>query len=185
MSDLTSLRIQSQLYHYAALVTQVYDGDTVTVDIDLGVGVWRRDQTIRLWKIDTPELRGPGKEAGLRARDLVRGLVLDKAVLLRTILDKRGRDRTGKFGRLLGEVIVEGEDGSLVNVNQLLLEQGYALPMTESGSKIRWAAGEPMRIPEVIACPYCGQPRRVDMGTGLVEPCPNCLDEAFPVAQAM
>jgi micrococcal nuclease len=183
MNDLSDLRIQSQLYHYAAHVNEVYDGDTMTVDIDLGLGVWRRDQTIRLWKVDTPELRGPDREEGLKVRDLVRSVVLDRPVLIRTILDRRGRDRTGKFGRLLGEVVVEGEDGSLINVNQMLIEGGHAQPMTDEGSKVRRAGEEPMRIPDAIACPYCGQTRRVDGGTGMVEMCPNCLDEAFPVAR--
>ena len=30
------------LYHYRAVVIDVYDGDTVTVDLDLGFHVWKR-----------------------------------------------------------------------------------------------------------------------------------------------
>ena len=30
------------LYHYRAIVTEVYDGDTLTVDLDLGFHVWVR-----------------------------------------------------------------------------------------------------------------------------------------------
>lgn len=46
------------LYHYAAQVVSVYDGDTITVDIDLGLEVWLKGQKIRLLNIDTPEVRG-------------------------------------------------------------------------------------------------------------------------------
>ena len=60
-----TLKEQQKLYHYVADVTAVYDGDTITVDLDLGLGVWRHDQTIRLWKIDTPELHGPDRDRGL------------------------------------------------------------------------------------------------------------------------
>lgn len=40
------------LYHYRAEVVDVYDGDTVTVDLDLGFHVWVRSEKIRLAYID-------------------------------------------------------------------------------------------------------------------------------------
>ena len=55
-------------YEYNAIVTKVYDGDTITVDIDLGLGVWLKKQTIRLYGINTPELRGDEREEGLESR---------------------------------------------------------------------------------------------------------------------
>ena len=45
------------MFEYKCKVTNVVDGDTVDVDIDLGFGVWLRDQRIRLYGIDTPESR--------------------------------------------------------------------------------------------------------------------------------
>ncbi|MEZ4639339.1 MAG: hypothetical protein R2856_30985 [Caldilineaceae bacterium] len=69
-------------------------------------------------------------------RDFVRDYILDQDILLRTILDKRGEDQTGKFGRLLGEILVEDDDGQIVNINDLLLSEGMALPMDEGGSTI-------------------------------------------------
>ena len=33
---------EDTLYHYRAIVTDVYDGDTLTVDLDLGFHVWVR-----------------------------------------------------------------------------------------------------------------------------------------------
>ena len=41
------------MYEYKAQVVSVYDGDTLTVDIDLGFEVWLRKQKIRLAGIDT------------------------------------------------------------------------------------------------------------------------------------
>ena len=64
MSTLNDLRLKSRLYYYAAYVSDVYDGDTFTVDIDLGLGLWRRDQKIRLWKVNTPEVSGEEREEG-------------------------------------------------------------------------------------------------------------------------
>ena len=37
------------MFEYKCKVTNVVDGDTVDVDIDLGFGVWLRDQRIRLY----------------------------------------------------------------------------------------------------------------------------------------
>jgi micrococcal nuclease len=178
------LRIRSRLYYYAAHVTAVYDGDTLTVDVDLGLGIWRRNQTIRLWKVNTPEVSGPEREQGLRVRDFVRGRVLDKDILLRTILDKRGEDQTGKFGRLLGEILVEDKEGNIVNINDLLLQQGMALPMDEEGSTITTAptARGLGKLPKAVACPYCGEIRRVDPTSRIVEACPNCLAQPYRLA---
>lgn len=121
---------KAKLYHYVAIVDSVYDGDTIKVSIDLGLGIWRRSQTIRLWGIDTPEIRGKEREEGKRVGDFVRELLEGKEILLRTILDKHGQDKTGKFGRLLGEILLDGQDGKLINVNQLLVEKGMALVKT-------------------------------------------------------
>ena len=189
--NMAQLKSKARLYHYTAHVTAVYDGDTVTVDVDLGLGLWRQGQTIRLWKVDTPELRGPEREEGLRVRDFVRDLILDRDILLRTILDKRGQDRTGKFGRLLGEILVENGleedgDGALINLNDLLLEQGMAIPYGEDGSTLPVGAPAPAaspmpsaKAPDCLPCRYCGEVRDLlDDGT-CVEVCPNCLDGRY------
>jgi micrococcal nuclease len=179
MPDLGDFKQKSKLYHYAAKVTRVYDGDTITVDIDLGMGLWRNGQTIRFWKVNTPEVRGASRSEGLAVRDFVRDLVLGKTILLRTILDKRGVDRTGKFGRLLGEILVADDEGNVINVNDLLLEKGFGLPVNEEGTTLTPAA-MPLpagRLPDEIDCPYCGEERDVD--DGVVERCPNCLDGPY------
>ena len=49
------------MFEYKCKVTNVVDGDTVDVDIDLGFGVWMRNQRIRMYGIDTPESRTSDK----------------------------------------------------------------------------------------------------------------------------
>lgn len=208
MNTHEDVRLDSKLYHYAADVTKVYDGDTITVNLDLGMGIWRNGQTIRLWKINTPEVRGSEREEGIRVRDMVRDLILNKSILLRTILDKRGEDRTGKYGRLLGEVLVPNARGALINVNDLLLGLGMAVPMGADGSRARApqarsaSAATTQPIPETISCPFCGEVRQIHKellatagavdrdetvpttasdNTIIVDQCPNCLDQAHPL----
>lgn len=94
-----------QLYVYKAIITKVYDGDTFTADIDLGLGVWIKGVKIRLAHVDTPEIRGEERKRGLEVRDHVRKIILNKEVTLRTI-----KDKTGKYGRLLADVYLK-EDG--------------------------------------------------------------------------
>ena len=57
------------MYEYNANVVRVYDGDTVWADIDLGFDTWLKNHPIRLSGIDTPEVRGSEKEAGIVSRD--------------------------------------------------------------------------------------------------------------------
>ena len=104
------------MYEYKALVTKVYDGDTITVDFDLGFGIMLKKQTIRLFGINTPEVRGIEKADGIISRDALRQRILGKQVIIKTSKDKKG-----KYGRWLGEVFVEDE-----NINQWLLKEGYA-----------------------------------------------------------
>jgi len=104
------------MYEYKATVTKVYDGDTITVDFDLGFGIVLKKQKIRLLGINTPEVRGSEKPQGIISRDALRQRILGKVVTIKTSKDKKG-----KYGRWLGEVFVEDE-----NINQWLLSEGYA-----------------------------------------------------------
>ena len=45
------------MYEYNCNIVKVVDGDTVDVDIDLGFGIWLRNERVRLYGIDTPECR--------------------------------------------------------------------------------------------------------------------------------
>ena len=104
------------LYSYKAFVTDVYDGDTITADIDLGFHTWRRDEKLRLHGIDAPEIRGQEKQSGILSRDALRKRVFEKHVTICTIKDKQG-----KYGRYLARIFVGGE-----NINNWLVEGGFA-----------------------------------------------------------
>ncbi len=107
----------SSLYTYNAVVISAYDADTVRLDIDLGCGVWLRDESCRLYGINAPEMRGPEKAEGRKARDYLRDLIVSKDVQIETIKDKKG-----KYGRYLVNINYNG-----VLVNDLLVTKGYAV----------------------------------------------------------
>lgn len=104
------------MYKYRCIIVRVVDGDTVDVDIDLGFGIWLKKQRIRLFGVDTPESRTRDleeKKYGLLAKEFVKSyLQKDSKQILQTKTDERG-----KFGRILGEFIVND-----TTVNQLLID---------------------------------------------------------------
>ena len=113
--------IPASLYHYKAIVRSVYDGDTITVDIDLGMHSWIHEEKLRLYRINAPELTGTTKVAGRAARDFLRGLVDGKEIFVETIKDQRE-----KYGRYLAEVWLQNTDGLWLYVNDLLVQMGHA-----------------------------------------------------------
>lgn len=100
---------------FFAKVVKVHDGDTVT----LRAGFRDFDFPLRFLSVDCPELNTgvPGQEA----RDFVKDLILNEDVAIK--INKN--NRVDKYGRLLGDVIHRG-----LNVSELLLQFGYALPFT-------------------------------------------------------
>lgn len=105
------------MYNYKAKIIAVYDGDTVTAVVDLGF-LHSQEMKLRLYGIDTPEMRGPEKVEGKKVRDIVREMILDKEVEIHSYKDKQG-----KYGRYLATIIVDGLD-----VNQWLVDNGHAEP---------------------------------------------------------
>ena len=97
--------------------------DRDLIDLDLGFHVWKRGEKIRLAYIDAPELKGDHAVEGrvLRATFL-RGLVLNKKVIIQTIKTSSGSDKQEKYGRYLGVIWLDG-----VNVNDLLVSKRYAV----------------------------------------------------------
>ena len=109
------------LYHYKAIVTSVYDGDTCTVDIDLGLHTWLKGEKLRLNRINAPEMRGTEKVKGKLSRDYLRSKILKKEIILETIKDKKG-----KYGRYLAEVWLQKNGENYENINDLLVKEGYS-----------------------------------------------------------
>ncbi len=112
------------MYEYKAKLVKVVDGDTVDVDIDLGFGVWLKDERVRVMGIDTPESRTRDKVEkvfGLAAKDRVEELV-KKDMTLKTFAAKDGEDMKGKFGRILGDFIIGDK-----MLTEILIEEGHAV----------------------------------------------------------
>ena len=82
-----------------------------------------QSQKLRLWGINTPELRRPTRDAGLAARDFLRELIDGKEIYIQSHRDKRG-----KYGRYLATVWTQNEEtGEWTDVNQLLVDTGHAV----------------------------------------------------------
>jgi len=110
------------MFTYQATVLRIIDGDTVDVDIDLGFEVWLRNQRIRLYGIDTPESRTSDKVEkvfGNLAKDKILSFC---PVGAKIVLQTKADDSRGKYGRILGELIVDD-----VNVNQYMVDNSYAV----------------------------------------------------------
>lgn len=109
-------------------MVKVVDGDTIDVDIDLGFGVWMRNQRIRMHGIDTPESRTRDleeKKYGLAAKDFLIKWTNAGGLTLKTHKDDRG-----KFGRILGEIWCFD-----TNVNEKMIEEHHAVRYTGQSKK--------------------------------------------------
>ena len=115
------------MYTYKSKVLSVYDGDSCRVDLDLGMGVWLHNQSIRLYGIDTAEIRGVTPETkalGNLAKDYLKNELPEGCTaLLRTYIDKRG-----KFGRVLASIYKQEGDGfQTKSLNNMLLDMRLAV----------------------------------------------------------
>jgi len=108
--------LDMNLYYYSAKIIKVYDADTVTAIVDCGFSIKLKIR-VRLHGINAPEVRGKERPEGLKSRDYLRSLILNKNVIIETIKDKKG-----KYGRYIGTIHLDGK-----NINELLVENKYAV----------------------------------------------------------
>lgn len=108
-------------FKYSAEVIDVYDGDTITVNIDLGFYVHLHKQKFRLLYVDAPEIRGLSREHGIISRDALRNKILGKTIIIKTYKDSKD-----KYGRWLCEVWLENE-----NINKWIIENHFATEYSE------------------------------------------------------
>ena len=105
---------------YNARLIRVVDGDTADAWIDCGFNISVKKR-IRFMGVDTWESRTRNleeKKLGLKAKAYTREM-LERNDGKFTVKSHG----VGKYGRLLGEIFIEGEDKSL---NQLLIDNGHA-----------------------------------------------------------
>jgi micrococcal nuclease len=114
------------MYEYKCKILRVVDGDTVDVDIDLGFGVWMHRERVRMMGIDTPESRTRDKvekKFGLASKAKLKELLpIGSMQVLKTEIDRSGEDKKGKFGRILGDFIVDDK-----RCTDILIKEGYAV----------------------------------------------------------
>jgi micrococcal nuclease len=111
------------MYEYhVKKVTNVVDGDTIDVEIDLGFDI-SFSSRVRLAGIDTPESRTKDKAEkalGLEAKEYIKSKIKDaKEVVIKT----EKMDSSEKYGRILGWLFL---DGSKVSINEQMIADGYA-----------------------------------------------------------
>ncbi len=98
-------------------LNKVIDGDTISVDIDMGFHIWRKNLYLRLARIDCPEVRGPEKENGIVARAWVRETLMpfkSKPFTVTTL-------KRGKY-RWVAEIDYDGH-----NLSDEIVRHGYGI----------------------------------------------------------
>lgn len=96
------------MYQYKAIITNVVDGDTFDMDIDLGFNIHIHER-VRLLDIDTPEKFGDEKILGLIVKQFAINNFLNKEVVINSEKADVAAN-TDSFGRWLVKVNVDGRD---------------------------------------------------------------------------
>ena len=109
------------MYEYKCEVTRVVDGDTCDCILDLGFSIMHKCR-VRLYGIDTPESRTRDLDEKARgklaSKFIQESIDSGKEIILRSEL----KDSKGKYGRVLGSIIVDGLD-----VNKAMVAQNLAV----------------------------------------------------------
>ncbi len=97
------------MYEYKCEVTRVVDGDTIDCVLDLGFSILHKCR-VRLYGIDTPESRTRDLDEKARgklaSKFLKEAIDNGKEIVLRSEL----KDSKGKYGRVLGSIVVDDLD---------------------------------------------------------------------------
>ena len=118
------------MYEYNCIIVRVIDGDTVNVNIDLGFGMWLRNERVRVHGIDTPESRTRDKVEklfGLAAKKFVQE-TLKKGSKQTLVTEKPGDESKGKFGRILGKFrVYDAKTDSWDFMGNIMIREGHAV----------------------------------------------------------
>ena len=100
---------------------KIVDGDTIDVVLDLGFDILYKSR-VRLYGIDTPESRTRNLDEKVRGK--MASAFLRKAIEEgeKVCIQTKLKDSRGKFGRVLGDVVVDG-----VNINQSMVDNHHAV----------------------------------------------------------
>lgn len=136
---MTPIPSQDEPYVYSAEVVRVIDGDTVRLKLcrlfkaywDFGFYIIDEVSTVRsvemncrLFGINTPEIHGvPADE---KARGQAATAELERLLWLGKVTARTSKP--DKYGRYLVELWVTDPVGNVININESLLENGFAKP---------------------------------------------------------
>ncbi len=124
-----------------AVVLDVHDGDTITVDSDRGLETRRSPIQLRLHGSSAPELRVRDpvtrwlvdNPRGIAARDFLRELLpIGSQVLVRTFKTRAGTRERTTFGRYVADFYVR-TDAGYESVAEILMREGHAEPGSRVG----------------------------------------------------
>ncbi len=115
------------MFQYNCKILRVVDGDTVDVDIDLGFGIWMHKERIRMFGIDTPESRTRDdieKIYGNASKEYVKSfLPIGSIQTLET-----QKDKTGKFGRILGKFLVfDSKEDRQMSLHDIMIREHHGV----------------------------------------------------------
>lgn len=112
------------MYFYKCQSVRVIDGDSLILDIDLGLHIKTR-RIARLRGINCPELRGENSQSGQRSKSRLCELIgqAQDELCCRTHLD-----RDDKYGRILVDLFPSGHP-DVNSINSILLNEGHAALM--------------------------------------------------------
>ncbi len=105
-------------YVYDAEITRVIDGDTFDFKIDLGFSINVKER-LRLYGVNTPEIRGPEKPEGDKVKKYVTNLILGKTFEILVY-------KKGKYGRYVADLVLSNKERLSVH----LYKKGMAKRVT-------------------------------------------------------
>ena len=113
-------------YIYRGKLLRVVDGDTIDALIDVGFDIWLKKR-VRFSEIDTWESRTRNleeKKLGLAAKARTKELL--EEVSSKPNYFRIKSHGLGKYGRLLGEIYIQDNDGQQICINKQLIKEGHA-----------------------------------------------------------
>ena len=111
-------------------VVDVYDGDTFKIDLPSMHPLFGDDLSIRLFGVDTPEMRGTSDE--VKALAMQAQQLTEKALKGASKIELRNPQR-GKYFRIVSEVWIDGE-----SLADMLKAKGLAKDYDGEGARPEW-----------------------------------------------
>ena len=110
------------MYTYNVTIKEIIDGDTIRVDIDLGFDSWIINESVRLAGIDAPESRTSDPDEKIFGI-LTKQWIIDNVLVGSTQRMQSIEFKRGKFGRVIGEFIID----NTFNLNEKLVDKHLAV----------------------------------------------------------